>query len=257
LKILSFDASTAELHLSISDAYDLAASKIVRPDSDQRRYTASEMIPAVDALLKSKDWRKTDLDAVVVGIGPGSFTGVRVAVVVGRTLGQALNLPVLGVSIFDCYAKLIREPIAVVIDAGSSFCYVASYRQAEGTGAEAPAGHSDDQVDGLSLLVPPKCVKSESLVEVLALSNRWLVSPSLFERVGISGVKAEPLPDLNNIAALQSEIAAYRLSLRESPKAASGDATSRRAQLMAEFPYQSVRPLYLRQASVTLKSFAN
>jgi hypothetical protein len=60
----------------------------------------------------------------------------------------------------------------------------------------------------------------------------------------------EPLPDLNNIAALQSEIAFHRLSLRES----TGDGATRRARLLKEFPYQAIRPLYLRQASITLKS---
>jgi len=244
LKILSFDASTAELHLSISEASKLVASENVRPDSDRKRYTASEIIPAIDSLLQGQNWQKTELDAIVVGIGPGSFTGVRVAVVTGRTLGQALSLPVLGVSIFDCYAKLMHEPVGILIDAGGNSCYVASYGLSE--------GHNN--IDGLAELDQPKCVKLESLAQLFSSSDRWLVSPSLLEKVGSdTSVKMEPLPDLNNIAVLQSEIALHRLSLRE----LAGDGATRRARLLKEFPYQSIRPLYLRQASITLKSHVN
>jgi tRNA threonylcarbamoyl adenosine modification protein YeaZ len=250
LKILSFDASTAELHLSLSDANELAASAIIRPDADQRRYTASEMIPAIDDLLKSKNCKKTDLDAVAVGIGPGSFTGVRVAVVVARTLGQALKIPVLGISIFDCYAKLIKEPFTAITDAGGNFAYVASYVKSKGVN-----GGTNSQIDSLSQTEPPQCVKIEELPAMLKEAARRLVAPSLVEKLQ-SLAEVEPLPELNNIALLQSEIAAYRLSLKESPKGHQTDGTYQRAQLVTEFPYQSVRPLYLRQASITLKSFS-
>jgi tRNA threonylcarbamoyl adenosine modification protein YeaZ len=243
LKILSFDASTAELHLSISEASKLTASQTLKPDSDRNRYTASEIIPAIDALLLGQNWNKADLDAIVVGIGPGSFTGVRVAVVTGRTLGQALNLPVMGVSIFDCYAKLMREPVGILIDAGGSSCYVASYRSSQ----------ERNEMDGLLQIDKPQCVRLDAVTQMLASSNRWLVSPSLLAEVGKNtNIKIEPLPDLNNIAVLQSEIASYRLSLKES----AGDRPTLRARLVKEFPYQSVRPLYLRQASITLKSYA-
>lgn len=244
MKILSFDASTAELHLSISEASKVIASQIVQPDSDRKRYTASEIIPAIAGLLESQSWQKSDLEAIAVGIGPGSFTGVRVAVVTGRTLGQGLNLPVAGVSIFDCYAKLMRKPIGILMDAGGASCYVASYQQTSG----------ENELDGLSELEQPKCVRLDSLDKMMESASQWLVSPSLIEKVsGNTSAQIEPLPDLNNIAVLQSEIALYRLSLRESAR----DVTTRRAILVKEFPYQSVRPLYLRQASITLKSPAN
>jgi len=68
--------------------------------------------------------------------------------------------------------------------------------------------------------------------------------------------ECEPLPELNNIALVQSEIAAYRLSLKQSTPGDDADGTYQRARLMTEFPYESVKPLYLRQASITLKSFS-
>jgi tRNA threonylcarbamoyl adenosine modification protein YeaZ len=254
LNILSFDSSTAELHLSLSEAGRVKASKIVSTDTDRRRYAASEIIPAINSLLREQGWKNTEVDAVVVGVGPGSFTGVRVGVVTARTIGQALKLPVLGVSLFDCYAHLVNEPIGIVLDAGGGYFYVASYGCRGGGNYENAVGA---QLKDLAMAKEPECLKLEELSQGLADGRRWLVSPSLLERLRESSKKAEPLPVLNNIATLQSEIAIYRLSLREFPKVATGDRISIREKMMAEFPYALVKPLYLRQASITLKSVAS
>lgn len=48
---------------------------------------------------------KEKIDLFVVDVGPGSFTGVRVGVAVARALGQALNVPVIGVSSLEAIAR--------------------------------------------------------------------------------------------------------------------------------------------------------
>jgi tRNA threonylcarbamoyladenosine biosynthesis protein TsaB len=56
------------------------------------------LLEDVDALLRQAGARTGDLDALAVGIGPGSFTGVRIGLATARGLAFGLDLPVAGVS---------------------------------------------------------------------------------------------------------------------------------------------------------------
>ncbi len=59
---------------------------------------AAGLVPALDAVLSEAGLARRDLDAVVVGGGPGSFTGVRVAAAAGKGLAHALRIPLYAVS---------------------------------------------------------------------------------------------------------------------------------------------------------------
>ncbi len=59
---------------------------------------ASGLLPAIDEVLEEAGVGRRDLDGLVVGEGPGSFTGVRVAAATAKGLGRALALPVRAVS---------------------------------------------------------------------------------------------------------------------------------------------------------------
>lgn len=54
------------------------------------------LLPSIDQLLRDRDLTPQDLTAIAIGIGPGSYTGTRVGVAVGKTLGFALTIPVHG-----------------------------------------------------------------------------------------------------------------------------------------------------------------
>lgn len=59
---------------------------------------ASGLIPAVDGVLREAGLDRREVRGVVVGSGPGSFTGVRVAAAAGKGLAHALGVPLWGVS---------------------------------------------------------------------------------------------------------------------------------------------------------------
>src|ERR1700722_16851606 len=104
MRTLSFDASTANLYVCLIDADNVLAEQILICNPDDRQFAASLIIPALADLYKQAGWRKADTELIVVGIGPGSFTGTRIAVVMARTLAQSLNFPLLGINRFECYA---------------------------------------------------------------------------------------------------------------------------------------------------------
>jgi tRNA threonylcarbamoyladenosine biosynthesis protein TsaB len=91
------------LILAFDTATDVATSALVW-DGEVLGELASEprtVLEDVDALLRRGGVRDTQLEAVVVGTGPGSFTGLRMGLAAARGLAFALGLPVAGVSTLD------------------------------------------------------------------------------------------------------------------------------------------------------------
>jgi tRNA threonylcarbamoyladenosine biosynthesis protein TsaB len=85
------------------------------------------LLPAVEALLARAGLGPTDLTGIVVDVGPGSFTGVRVGVTTAKSLAYALGIPVAGVVSLAALAEA-APPDAEVLslrDAGRGRCYYA------------------------------------------------------------------------------------------------------------------------------------
>lgn len=94
------------LTLAFDTATGTATTALVR-DGDvlgERIGRASEVLAEADELLRAAGLTPGDLDLLAVGVGPGSFTGVRIGLATARGLALALDLPVAGVSTLDALA---------------------------------------------------------------------------------------------------------------------------------------------------------
>lgn len=96
---LGIDTST-DVRVGIADDTGVLASRAV---TDPRAH-AEQLMPLVVATLAGAGRRLADIGLIVVGIGPGPFTGLRVGVVTAQTLGLALGVPVRGVCSLDAIA---------------------------------------------------------------------------------------------------------------------------------------------------------
>jgi len=104
------------LTLAFDTATSVATSALVRDGEvlGERTSVAIAVLEDVDALLRDAGVEPGDLDALVVGVGPGSFTGVRMGLAVARGLSFALDLRVAGVSTLDALAAGAPDAVALV-----------------------------------------------------------------------------------------------------------------------------------------------
>jgi len=106
------------LILAFDTATEVATSALVFDGEvlGERTSRAVTVLEDVDALLRQAGAQTRELEGIAVGIGPGSFTGVRIGLATARGLALALGVPVAGVSTLDALAA--GAPGAVpVIDA--------------------------------------------------------------------------------------------------------------------------------------------
>jgi tRNA threonylcarbamoyladenosine biosynthesis protein TsaB len=79
---------------------------------DEARRHARDLAPQVGSLLAERGWQPQDITAVIVSLGPGSYTGLRVGVMSAKTFAYATGCELLGVSTFAAIA--IQAPKGVV-----------------------------------------------------------------------------------------------------------------------------------------------
>lgn len=88
-----------------------------------------QVAPLIRRVLQQAGWAPAELTGVVVGVGPGPFTGLRVGLVTARTMGFALGIPVHGICTLDAFAldAEVDGPVTVVTDARRREVYLAVY----------------------------------------------------------------------------------------------------------------------------------
>ncbi len=105
---------------------------------------ADRLVPLINTVLDLA--HNPHIDTIVVSIGPGSFTGLRIGIAAARALGFAWNVPVIGVSTMAALALAAREynkkPVLVVHDAKRGHVYVQLF---DGT----------DPLSGITVETPP------------------------------------------------------------------------------------------------------
>lgn len=121
--LLSLDTASTTLSLSLFEGEELVASF----DEVMLRGQAERLIPEIQTLFQKAGRDIKDLSAVAVGVGPGSFTGVRIALSAARGLALALGVPVFGVSSLEAYAYGANEDVLVALDTKRGDFYVAGY----------------------------------------------------------------------------------------------------------------------------------
>ena len=130
-KLLALDTSNQYCSISLQVHGQVTA----RHELSEQKHSAM-ILPMVRELLASAGVTLADLDAIVVGVGPGGFTGVRLAVAVAQGLAFAMNKPVLAHSSLEAMAVAAFEQgasdVIVGMDARMQQVYWAQYQFIDG-----------------------------------------------------------------------------------------------------------------------------
>jgi tRNA threonylcarbamoyladenosine biosynthesis protein TsaB len=102
---LAFDTATAVATSALVDGDEVLGERVSR---------AQTLLEDVDALLRQAGAHPSDLDRLAIGLGPGSFTGVRIGLAAARGLALSLELPGSGVSTLAALAAGAPETLPVI-----------------------------------------------------------------------------------------------------------------------------------------------
>ena len=129
VKLLAIETSTEACSVAVYVDGEVASRHELAP----RRHTQL-VLPWADELMAQAGLRKSELDAIAVGRGPGAFTGVRLAIAIAQGLGLALDRPVLPVSTLAVLAMQGQgDRVLAAIDARMGEVYVGEFtRGADG-----------------------------------------------------------------------------------------------------------------------------
>jgi tRNA threonylcarbamoyladenosine biosynthesis protein TsaB len=137
-KILGWDTSARRGYLFAAEIASEAEAPIIRNaqilDVDQKQHSEGLLL-GISGALESCDWSISDISAWGVGVGPGSFTGIRVGLTTARTLGQVQGAPLVRVSSLEMLETAWRRasgqsslPVLICADAcmGEIYCRMSS-----------------------------------------------------------------------------------------------------------------------------------
>jgi tRNA threonylcarbamoyladenosine biosynthesis protein TsaB len=137
--LLAIDTSSSAVTAAVHDGVSVRSEVMEHGPQAHGELLA----PLVQRALEAAGTTPADLDAIVVGTGPGPFTGLRVGIVTARVMGEALGIPAYGICSLDVLAlQAVRDgrvetAFAVATDARRKEVYLATY-DADGTRLGGP-----------------------------------------------------------------------------------------------------------------------
>jgi tRNA threonylcarbamoyladenosine biosynthesis protein TsaB len=173
MRILALDTATRATSVALCTDGALLEARD-DPDPGQRPRHAAALLPLAAGLVDQAMLGFADLDRIAVGVGPGTFTGLRIGVASARALARAGGIPLVGVTTLESLAINALsfrelpsfEVVAAVLDARRGEAFAAAWRRGE---LSDPAGLSENA------LIAPAAFAPEALAERLRpLATDWL-----------------------------------------------------------------------------------
>jgi tRNA threonylcarbamoyladenosine biosynthesis protein TsaB len=156
--VLGFDTATPDTVVALAVDGGEPAELRHAPAPGERPGHATQLLPLAGALLARAGLRFGDLDRIAVGVGPGTFTGLRIGVATARALAQAAEAELCAISTLHALAAASGHdgPVLAVLDARRGEAFAAAWH-------------------GIEHLAGPVAVAPEALPRLLhRRSGRWL-----------------------------------------------------------------------------------
>lgn len=126
MKLLAMDTSNQTLAVAVLDD-----EKVLAHFQLNRKMNHSlTLMPAIESVMQASGLKPTDLDRIIVAKGPGSYTGIRIAVTTAKTLAETLKIELTTVSSLAVIAANAQTDkwIVPIMDARRNNVYAGVYR---------------------------------------------------------------------------------------------------------------------------------
>lgn len=127
MKVLAIDTSNYVLGVAIVDEEKVIGEVITNLPKNH----SVRVMPTIEQLMKECGIKPKDLERIVVAMGPGSYTGVRIGVTIAKTLAWSLQIPLVGVSSLEVVAangRYFNGFISPLFDARRGQVYTGLYQ---------------------------------------------------------------------------------------------------------------------------------
>lgn len=209
MKILAIDTSNHPMSVALVEDEQLLATTTLNMVRNHSIY----LMPAISKLFELVKWQPTDLDRVAVAQGPGSYTGVRIAVTTAKVLADTEKIDLVGVSSLAVLARNVVPTAKAVIvpffDARRGNVFAGAYQWEDGTLVNKIADQHlgiDTLLDQLAKLDRPVVLvgqmtdkiraKFDQLPANVNLLPRTYSIPSTYQ-LAIAGEKESPVEDID------------------------------------------------------------
>jgi len=171
VRILAFDTATRATTVALSGVGEVVYTARDDPSAGERPGHATRLLPLTAAVLERAGIGWDGIERIAVGVGPGTFTGLRIGIATARALAQARGIPIVGVSTLQALALAgsrarlgpggedavpsVLDAVVAVLDARRGEVFAASWR-------------IDEAEEFGSALMLPRALAPEALAELVA-----------------------------------------------------------------------------------------
>jgi len=136
MRILALDTATRATTVALDGVASEPLEARDDPPAGERPGHAARLLPLAAGLLERSGLELGDVELLAVGVGPGTFTGLRIGIATARALAQALAIPAVGVSTLSSLALTAsgspgaegHDAVAAVLDARRREVFAAAWR---------------------------------------------------------------------------------------------------------------------------------
>jgi tRNA threonylcarbamoyladenosine biosynthesis protein TsaB len=171
--LLALDTSTLTMGIALYDDPVVIGEMMWRTAS----HHTVELAPAVSDLLHRCSLATSDVKAVAVALGPGSFTSLRIGLAFAKGLSLSLSIPVIGIPTFDYQVAnqpLTGEPMLTVLPAGRSRMAVQEFAANDGQwqAVDAPQVMTPEEISD-RISGPTRICGEMNAVERQIIGRKW------------------------------------------------------------------------------------
>ncbi len=182
--VLAFDTANEVIAIGVGQL--VAANRLVEPvatvEVEAHRASNTQLLPCIDNLCSEQGINRNEIACVAVGRGPGSFTGVRIAMATAKGIAEALSVGLIGLSTLDSiawnvYESGVRGSLEVIADAMRKEVYPVRYLLRD-------TSVGDEFDSGVERLEADRVLKAELAANELEESSDMFLAGDALKKYG-------------------------------------------------------------------------